>query len=382
MKTTLYYQGGYYLLESSTIQDTTATFNDSALSSAMTNVASLASYSPPQEISTYSDRKDSLKLVGTQLQKMDLWNPVLEYFDQYLVDMSSRNTHSHLMDQQRKLVKLMATVATDVANKYRSSKDKDVTADYRTTDDFQFRKVITVFRHYLYFVALYNLQFLEYLQVKVSSSEIFNKGFIDGLPKLYDPPKLKYIKSGYLNPSTNSNFNKNEIDMSEWNDELNNKAEQLSSGFSKNAGAWDFNKLSSLYVNGLSTGTVDDDSKEILIPIMGASNEDSEIWDIIDNIHYFVISNLIKLAPNLIRHSIKNVKKTSSEISTTKSNIQDKTKEIIQPYQKTSDYSKMASGFKDSTPTDKDVSTVSNATEYERRKNSILSKIKDKVSKK
>ena len=378
------YRGKIYISEA-TANDVKSEFDVSALAKALndkTTLAKLLSENPSSN--DISDKKSQLKLVGSQLSKMDLWNPVLEYFGKYFIDSNSKDVLNELGNVQKNLLDKVQKLGIKVANEYRELRGKYISDEYRTKDDTQFRKVTTIFKHYFYFVALYNLEFLEYIEANVKNSKIFSKEFADKLPTLYDPPKPMYIESGYLNPKSKSEFNNKYLDRGDWDTELDEKANEISSGFTKNE-KWDFERLQELYVVGLPVqGVNNDKGRPMYIEIGDDKNPNrhqdvTEINELINSIHRNIVDSLIRLKPNLIRSSIKNIGKETASIDLAKKDIADKTSKVKDPYQTTADNSKMKANFAGTDQTDKDNETVRNATDFQQEKNTIYNKIKDKI---
>jgi hypothetical protein len=380
------YRGKIYISES-TDTKTDNGFSLSALADALNDKAEMAKLlSQPISNSQIdiSDKKEQLKLVGAQLSKMDLWNPILEYFGKYFIDNASKDVLSDLSSVQKTLLDKINKLGIKVANEYRELRGKYVSDEYRTKDDTQFRKVTTIFKHYFYFVALYNLEFLEYIEANVKNSNVFTKEFADKLPTLYDPPKPMYIESDYLNPKSKSEFNNSVLNRSDWESELDEKANDVSSGFSKNE-KWDFERLKELYIVGLPVqGVNNDKGAPVYIEIgdVGNPNRKEDITNInelINNIHRNIVDGLTRLKPNLIRSSIKNVGKETASIDLSKKEITDKTKKVSEPYQTGADLAKNKANFAGTAQTDKDSETVANSSKFTADKNSIVNRIKSKL---
>lgn len=378
------YNGKIYILESSDV-DVKSDFDVSALAKALNDKTILAKMLSENSPSTdISDKKSQLKLVGSQLSKMDLWNPVLEYFGKYFIDSDSKDVLSELGNVQKNLLDKIQKLGIKVANEYRELRGKYISDEYRTKDDTQFRKVTTIFKHYFYFVALYNLEFLEYIESNVKNSNIFTKEFANKLPTLYDPPKPMYIENGYLNPKSKSEFNNKYLDRGDWDSELDEKANEISSGFTKNE-KWDFERLQELYVVGLPVqGVNNEKGRPMFIEIgdeksQNRSQDITEINELINNIHRNIVDSLVRLKPNLIRSSIKNIGKETASINLAKKDVADKVSKVSDPYQTTADNSKMKSNFAGTNQTDKDNETVRNATDFQQEKNTLVNKIKAKI---
>lgn len=382
MKTYLIYQGKLYFSESANATQSANGFSAKALSTALNNVSSMASSLEPNY--NNSDKKDQLKLVGSQMSKMELWNPILEYFGKYFIDSGSADNLDKLREVQKNLLDKIQKLGIKVANEYRDAKGKYISDEYRTKDDTQFRKVTNIFKHYFYFVALYNMEFLEYIEQNVKNSNIFNKTFADKLPSLYDPPKLTYIENGYLNPKSSSEFNNKILNRADWYSELDEKTNDISSGFSKNE-KWDFDRLIQLYVLGLKVDNVKSEKGgEIFINVGDGPERNKDITDInetINDIHSYITDSLVRLKPNLIRSSIKDINKETTAIDLGKKDILKKTEKIKEPYQTQEDLAKMKANFAGTTKTDKDNENVLAATQFQREQNSIINRIKNKISK-
>jgi len=380
------YRGKVYISEATANRNANTAVDTSALASALNaraSMANLLTQSPPTIDIT--DKKSQLKLVGAQLAKMDLWNPVLEYFAKTFIDSDSNDVLSELSNVQKTLLDKINKLGIKVANEYRELRGKYVSDEYRTKDDTQFRKVTTIFKHYLYFVALYNLEFLEYLDMNVKNGKIFTKEFSDKLPTLYDPPKPMYIESDYLNPKSNSEFNNKVLDRAGWDAELDEKANEVSSGFAKSE-KWDFDRLKELYIVGLPVqGVTNNKGVPVYIEVGDENHSDrkqdiTEINNLINNIHRNIVDSLIRLKPNLIRSSMKNISKETDSIDLAKKEIDKKTSKVKDPYQTVDDLNKMKSAFAGTAQTSKDNETVKNATDFQLEKNSLTNRIKRRLS--
>ena len=374
----LIYKGRYYLLEETSTVDEPTTKAPEKINLPKINTASqdealriLNEYTKSNEEFSYMGANENIKLAGTKLSNMDLWNVIINYFSQYAMSNKAKTSLAVLSELQKNVITLIEKVATNIAIEYRNlSGGKSDTANYRTTDDFQYRKITAIYRHYFYFVALYNLNIIDYLNSKVESGELFKKSFVSNLDTLYDPPKITYMENGYLNPSSSSDFNNTELNIGEWNDKLNDITRQLSTGFSNNQD-WNFEKLTNLYKFGFDINTkVDGRVKTINIGILYNKNEANNIKkinELINRIVFTIESNLDDLKPNLIKKAITNTEKTATEIAFGKEDIKDKLKTINTPYQTSSDYGKMQSNFRDIDNLDKEKKNVATATAYSKK---------------
>lgn len=303
----------------------------------------------PVDEKTFDEKKDSLKLTGAKLNSMDLWTPLITYFDKYNYSSNSATAISLIKDKQSRVVGNIEKFANEIAIEYRNIANSHISnTSYRTNDDNQYRKVLAVYRHYFYFVALYNLKFVDYLNSKVKSGELFQKSFIDDLSNMYDPPSLSYIETQYLNPSSTSAFN-SDMDSDEWNNEIEDIVEKLATGFAKST-AWDFNRLAGIYVKGFVIETKTPTGKQIHhVGVRFNKTKEADavaIESMLNEITYATKNVLSELKPNVIKSSIKDLSNISPETGFAKDAIKDKTRKIGDPYQTLGDYNSNIAHFR------------------------------------
>lgn len=323
---------------------------------------------------------DDIKLLNVQMANMDLWTNVVEYLSNYTYTRESTEYLNKIPKIQAELTRDIEKLATGIALEYRQySQNKTDSTKYRTTDDFQFRKVVNIHRHYFYFVALYNLRFINYIESKVSSGELFQKEFNSKLDDLYDPPTLININSGYLNKRSISDFNNNILDFGEWKEALDKQAEALSTFLDKN-NKWDFRKLKEIYIHGfeLSLKNEAGERKTIRIGILYNRKYSADIDEINEKIGDIIVNillNLNDLKGNLIKKSLKDLSTVASDIEFGKSEIKEKLKTVNEPYSTVNDYSKMDSNFRNTNDLDREMKNMDAASRYSR---SLFGKKKDK----
>ena len=320
--------------------------------------------------SNTSDNKDNLKLYGTSLEGMDLWNVILEYFSKYAFSNTTKEALTEIENRQKSILRLIDKVSEEFIIQYRSASQTNIISgpSKKTTNDYIYRYISTIYRHYFYFVALYNLRFVEYLNSLVDKGSFFNKNFILNLDTLYDPPQMKYYKDGYLNPNSVSEFNNNVLDLTDWYEELDSKTKFITTGFPK-ATDWDFEALMAIYDIGLAVHrsnpplTIPISTNPKLIPYFTKIN--NYIRNIIDRI----TTNINELKPNLINKSTRSATSSAVEIDANKNKIKNQTKPISNQYDTTDEFANMNSNFRGLDRHDQYANAAKNISKYTKQGN-------------
>jgi uncharacterized protein YuzE len=329
--------------------------------------------------------KEELRLLNYTLANFDLWNIIIEYFSNFAHTKGSKEALSNIRKAQNNIAYDVDKIGNIIAIEYSKAKIKlgnksaQIQTSYNASNNDTYRKVTYTYRLFLYMVAFYNLKYIEYLNTKVASGELFNKKFSVDLEQTYDPPRMEYINTFFLSPKSMSDFNNNHINMEAWIAELEDKTSVIASGF-YNASNWNFKKMQTMYSQGIQDI---DKNGNIVLDIPFSENEKAAPYIKNVNTSVFGIITLIRnnikeLKPNLIKNAIKTSEITSTDAAYTKKEIGKNLAPINRPYETTSDYNEQ---IKSAMPSDKARKTVKQVNEIEKKEKSIKGRIKKNLSK-